>query len=109
MMSLTGDVFRKAQGRITQRIQLGNADYFIKQHTGIGWKEIFKNLILGRLPICSAKNEWQAIHFLQSLAIKTLTIAAYGCRYYNPAKQQSFLLTHALPATESLETVCYAW
>ena len=69
MMALQGEVFREQKGRITQRIKLGDKYYFIKQHHGIGWKEIFKDLFQGRLPVLGAKNEWRAIAALQSLGV----------------------------------------
>ena len=34
---------------------------FIKLHYGVGWREIFKNLLLGRWPVLGAKNEWRAL------------------------------------------------
>ena len=61
LMSLQGETFRHQKGRLTQRIILGGKSYFIKQHTGVGWKEIIKNLSQGRWPVVSAKNEWQAL------------------------------------------------
>ena len=45
IMSLGGESFRHQNGRLAQRIQLGDKSYFIKQHSGVGWKEIIKNLL----------------------------------------------------------------
>jgi len=103
IMQLRGEVFRELENRRTQRILLKGKPYFIKQHFGVGWKEIIKNLWQGRLPILSAKNEWQAISLLHALGVDTLTLVAYGCRGKNPAALQSFLITEALPTTLSLE------
>lgn len=108
-MQLQGEVFREVKERCTQRIALQGQAYFIKQHRGVGWKEIFKNLLQGRLPILSAKNEWQAISRLQSLNVSVPAIVAYGCRGRNPAALTSFLVTEALVDTISLEDFCRDW
>lgn len=108
-MQLKGESFRALEGRRTQRITLAGEDYFIKQHVGIGWKEIIKNLLQGKRPIFSAKNEWQAIQRLQALAVATPYLMAYGCKGLNPARIQSFVLMKALTATISLEDFCCSW
>jgi heptose I phosphotransferase len=74
IMALSGETFRALENRRTQKIVLGGKNYFLKQHFGIGWKEIFKNLFQLRLPIISAKNEWLAIQRLHTLAVPTDTI-----------------------------------
>ena len=109
MMQLRGEVFRELEGRRTQRVMLKTKAYFIKQHFGVGWKEIFKNLVQGRLPVLSAKNEYVAIKHLESLQIPTMTAVGYGCRGYNPASLQSFLLTQELTQVVSLEDYCRDW
>ncbi len=109
IMSLQGEVYRELEGRRTQRITINGKNYFIKQHFGIGWKEIFKNLFQLRLPVTSAKNEWHAIQRLQSLAIPVPEIVDYGCRGHNPAHIQSFLITKELPKNISLEDFCRNW
>lgn len=109
MMAQTGQSYRALENRHTQQIMLANQYYFIKQHFGIGWKEIFKNLFQLRLPILSAKNEWQAIQKARQLKINTLEIEGYGVRGINPARRQSFLITQALTNTTSLEDVCRDW
>lgn len=109
MMALQGERFRQLEGRITQRIHLDEKTYFIKQHFGIGWKEIFKNLLQLRWPVISAKNEWEAIQTLQSLGIATPTIVAFGQRGINPAKLQSFILMEELKPVISLEDLCKTW
>lgn len=45
LMQMPGKAFRDVRGRKTIQIKLGNKSYFIKQHFGVGWAEIFKNLI----------------------------------------------------------------
>ncbi len=108
-MALRGEVYRELENRRTQKIILGGNIYFIKQHFGIGWKEIFKNLFQLRLPVISARNEWIAIQRLHSLNIATLDIVGYGSRGYNPARKQSFLITKELPPHTSLEDLCKDW
>lgn len=109
IMALRGEVFRELENRRTQKITLGGKNYFIKQHFGIGWKEVFKNLFQLRLPVYSAKNEWKAIQKLDALHISTQKIMGYGSRGCNPAKIQSFLITEELPENSSLETLCAHW
>jgi len=109
IMALKGDVFRTIPGRCTQRIQLGNHFYFIKQHRGVGWREIIKNLLQWRLPVVSAKNEWRALHELKKLRVNVPHIVGYGYRGLNPACLQSFLMTRALPRHVSLEDFCGTW
>ncbi|MCX4190753.1 lipopolysaccharide core heptose(I) kinase RfaP [Methylophaga sp. OBS3] len=107
--SITGDVFRDKEGRRTLRFDFQNHSYFLKYHAGIGWQEVFKNLIAFRLPIFSARNEWQAIQFLEKLGLDTMTLAAYGEKGWNPAKRQSFVITDELTKTMSLEWVGEQW
>lgn len=108
-MKLHGECFRHQKGRLTQRVLIGDKYYFIKQHTGVGWKEIFKNLIQLRLPILGAKNEWQAIQKLESLGVPVPKLAAYGQRGLNPASLQSFVLMEEVQPSISLETLCLTW
>lgn len=109
IMALNGDVFRKQKGRLTQRITLGNKHYFLKRHQGVGIKEIIKNLIMLRAPVISAKNEWQAIQKLETLAIKAPKIVGYGERGINPAAKESFVLMEELAPVISLEDFCRDW
>lgn len=109
VMSLRGEKFRELENRCTQKITLGEKNYFIKQHFGIGWKEIFKNLFQLRLPVLSAKNEWLAIQRLNLLKIAVPIVKGYGSQGINPAKIKSFLLTEELPPHISLEFYCKEW
>lgn len=106
---IQGDIFRFKEGRRTLHFDLDQKSYFLKLHEGVGWKEIIKNLIQLRAPIISAKNEWQAIRFLEQHQIDTMTIAAYGERGLNPAKKLSFLITDELTDTISLEHLGEQW
>lgn len=91
------------------RVTLGGHAYFVKQHFGVGWGEIFKNLLTGRLPILGAETEWRAIHRLNELDIPTTPAVAYASRGRNPARQQSFIITRDLGNIVSLETLCADW
>lgn len=109
MMSLEGDVFREVAHRKTLRFMQGGEAYFAKLHSGVGWKEIIKNLLQGRLPVLGATQEWRAIQRLTQLGIPTTPFIGYGRRGLNPAKQQSFIITKALTETISLEDFCRDW
>ncbi len=107
--ALEGDVFRHKEGRKTLRFQAGGKSYFLKYHRGIGWWEIVKNYLQLRAPITGAKNEWQAIRFLEQHGIDTMTLAGYGEKGRNPAEKQSFVITEDLSHTMSLELLGEQW
>lgn len=109
LAELDGEVFRNKEGRRTLRFNLNGRSYFLKYHQGVGWTEILKNLIQGRLPILGARNEWQAIQFLGQHNIDTMTLAGYGETGCNPATRQSFVITDDLTGTMSLEFVGEQW
>lgn len=109
IMALEGEVYRALEGRRTQRIVLGGYSYFIKQHEGVGWKEIFKNLLQLRVPIVSAKNECEAIKRLEKLHVRVPEVVGYGCRGRNPASRQSFIMTRELTDKISLEELGKQW
>lgn len=109
LMALKGDIFRSQKGRITQRVTLGNKTYFIKQHHGVGWKEIIKNLLFGRLPILGAKNEWQALQKLHKLNVLAPGLMGYGERGKNPATRESFVLMEDMTPAISLEDLSRDW
>jgi UDP-glucose:(heptosyl)LPS alpha-1,3-glucosyltransferase len=109
MMNIDGKVYREALGRRTLRFTRGEKDYFLKMHTGVGWGEIFKNIIYLRAPVVGALNEWHGVHRLKDLEIDTMTVSAYGIRGRNPATKHSFIVTEALPTETSLEDFCGEW
>lgn len=109
IMALEGDVFRSIAGRRTLRFTLDGRGFFIKIHNGVGWREIFKNLLQFRLPVTGARNEWRAIKRLEELNIATMKIAGFGERGVAPARLQSFLITDELINTISLEDYCRNW
>lgn len=109
LMSLNGDKFRALEGRLTQRVRIGDHTYFIKQHRGVGWKEIFKNLFQLKLPVLGARNEWQALQVLATWGISAPKAMAYGERGVNPANKESFILMQDLKDTISLEDLGKQW
>ena len=106
---LRGPVFRQLEGRRTFRSEIADRAYFVKIHHGIGWREIFKNLLSGRLPVLGAGNEWRALQRLAALGVDTMRAVAFGERGSNPAGQQSFIITEELAPTVSLEDFCRDW
>lgn len=108
-MQLQGEVFRDMPGRRTLRFELNGNSYFAKLHYGVGWGEIFKNLLTLRLPVVSANTEWRAIKRLDMLGIPTTPAVAYGCRGLSPASLQSFIITEDLGDIVSLEDFCRDW
>lgn len=109
IMHLRGQVFRDVPGRRTVRFEVEGKGYFVKQHFGVGWREIFKNLLTLRLPILSAATEARAIRKLGKLGIPTTPLVAYGCQGTSPASLRSFVVTEDLGDIISLETLCADW
>ena len=109
IMALEGEVFRDVRGRRTIRFESHGRSYFAKLHYGVGWGEIFKNLLTLRLPIVSARTEWDAIHRLDQIGIPTTPAVAYGCQGASPAALRSFIITEDLGDIVSLETLCADW
>lgn len=48
--ALQGEVYRELEGRRTLRTVVAGEGFFVKIHRGIGWGEIFKNLLTAKLP-----------------------------------------------------------
>ena len=109
LLDLRGEVFREVKHRRTSRVEIGGRHYFLKVHRGPGWGEIFKDLFQARLPVVSARTEWEAIEQLQTLGIEAPRIAGKGWRGANPAARESFLLTEELPGMLSLESLLVEW
>ena len=104
-----GKIYRQVKGRTTLQFNFQGNSYFLKFHSGVGWKEIFKNLLQLRLPILGASNEWHAIQRLEELGLDTMSVVAYGRRGLSPATQESFIVTRELENTVSLEDYCADW
>jgi len=109
LCTLDGEVFKRIQNRRTFRIERGGRGFFIKYHQGVGWGEIFKNLTSLKLPVLGAENEWRAIHRLHELGVETMQPVAFGCEGWNPADQNSLLITEELHDCISLEKYCEDW
>jgi len=107
--ALRGEVFRELEARRTLRTEVAGRGYFVKIHRGVGWREIFKNLLSARLPVLGARNEMQAIERLTALGVDTMKAVAYGERGHNPAARHSFIVTEELAPTVSLEDFCRDW
>ncbi|SDZ12496.1 lipopolysaccharide core heptose(I) kinase RfaP [Pseudomonas sp. NFIX28] len=106
---LDGQVYRELEARRTLRTEVAGEGFFVKIHRGIGWGEIFKNLLTAKLPVLGAGQEWQAIQRLHEAGVPTMTAVAYGERGSNPANQHSFIVTEELAPTISLEDFSIDW
>lgn len=103
LMCLQGKAFRDVRGRKTIQVNLNNKSYFIKQHFGVGWAEIFKNLTTLKRPILGAMTEVNAIQKLDAIGIATTPLVAYGQQGGSPASMRSFVMTEDLGDIVSLE------
>ncbi len=106
---LQGEVYRELEARRTLRTEVAGNGFFVKIHRGIGWGEIFKNLLTAKLPVLGAGQEWRAIQRLQQAGVPTMTAVAYGEKGRNPADQHSFIVTEELAPTVSLEDFSINW
>lgn len=108
-MQVKGRVYRDMPGRLTQQVKLAERSLFIKQHFGVGWGEVIKNLIALRWPVVGAETEVDAILACQRAGIDTTPLVGYGVKGQLPPTQQSFLITEDLGDIEPLESYCGAW
>jgi heptose I phosphotransferase len=109
VQGMIGQTVRHKEGRETRRCELPEGVFYRKVHTGVGWREIIKNLLLGRLPVVDASNEWQAIQRLTQLGIDTLEPVAYGNKGGNPARRLSFIVTRELGGVISTAIFTEGW
>lgn len=107
--TVRGDSVRALEQRQTLAFELGGQRYFIKRHRGARWAEIFKNLVQGRLPVISARNEYRALCALDQLGVRVPVPAAYGRRGWLPHMLASFLVTEDVGPHQSLEDLCRDW
>jgi heptose I phosphotransferase len=107
--ALEGKVVRALDGRRTFRTEVAGRGYFVKIHRGVGWGEIFKNLLSARLPILGADNEWLAAQRLAELGVDSLHAVAFGQRGSNPAQRHSFVITEELAPVINLENFTRPW
>ncbi len=106
---LEGEVFRSVKGRRTFRFEMDGRAYFAKTHVGVGWREIFKNLLTLKAPVLGAGNEYRAIQLFERLGVPTMKAVAFAERGRNPARQSSFLITEEIAPAVSLEDYCRDW
>jgi len=106
---LQGKVYRLVKTRRTLQFDLNGKSYFTKIHHGVGWAEIFKNLVQFKTTILGASNEFNAIRKLESLNVGTMNAAAFGKKGWNPAAQDSFIITDDIQNCPSLEDYCKTW
>jgi UDP-glucose:(heptosyl)LPS alpha-1,3-glucosyltransferase/heptose I phosphotransferase len=76
VMRLQGKAFRDVKGRRTIQVKLGEHSYFVKQHFGVGWIEIVKNLMSFKKPVLGAMTEVSAIQQLVTLGIPPRPLVA---------------------------------
>lgn len=76
--STRGHIAKQAHGRKTLRFVAQNQAFYLKTHEGIGWAEIFKNLLQFKRPVLGAEVEWNALHIVRALGINTVTPVGYG-------------------------------
>jgi UDP-glucose:(heptosyl)LPS alpha-1,3-glucosyltransferase len=108
-MALCGHTARATANRRTMRVSIAGKSYFVKQHEGVGWGEIFKNWTSFKRPILGAMTEVRAIHALTQIGIPTTPLVAFGQQGWNPARLRSFLMTEDLGDIISLEELCADW
>ncbi len=106
---LEGKVYRLVKTRRTLQFEFNSKSYFAKIHHGVGWREIFKNLLQFKSTILGASNEFFAIRKLENLNVGTMRIAAFGKKGWNPARQDSFIITDDIQNCISLEDFCRNW
>lgn len=107
--AVEGEIAKAKDNRRVVKFSIAESTFYLKYHQGVGWKEIFKNLLQAKLPVLGAANEWYAIERLKSLNIDTMEALAFGKTGFNPAKQESFLVTRELKETVTLEQFCGKW
>lgn len=105
LWALPGKTYRRTATRRTVRVVLGPSAYFAKLHDGVGWREIFKNLLSFKQPVLGAANEYAACRHLAAHGVPAPAAVAFGRQGWNPATQRSLVLCEALADHASLEAV----
>ena len=106
---LQGELFRDMKTRRTLRVEIDGNGYFVKIHRGVGWPEIFKNLLSGKLPVLGAAQEWRALERLRLAGVPTMTCVAFGERGRDPARRHSFIVTREIAPSVDLEVFARGW
>lgn len=106
---LGGTKYRELAGRRTSRVKLLGGVFFLKRHWGVGWGEILKSLASLRLPVLSARNEFEAARALAAVGVAVPEPVAYAVRGVNPARLDSFVLSESIEPSVSLEDLAQRW
>ena len=106
---LSGEEFRHVKSRRTFRVEIGGRGFFVKHHLGVGWKEIFKDLLQFKRPVTGARGEFEALRRLAALGVPSMECAAFGERFADPAHRESFIITCELKDMVSLEDFTAPW
>ena len=100
---ISGEDYRLVKARRTCRFTAAGKGYFIKLHSGIGYREYFKDLLQGKKPVTGAGQEFAALQHLHKVGVATMQECAFGKTGWNPAYERSFLVTEELMDMCSLE------
>ena len=106
---LRGEVFRSVKTRKTVRFKIDEEVFYLKLHHGITYREFLKNILSFKIPVCGAKNEWNAINRLKQIGVDTMEGVAFGEKGLNPIKKTSFIITKEIAPAISLEDFCKDW
>ena len=109
LWQLQGESYRRAKGRHTLRVVIGERAYFAKRHRGIPWRDAAKELLSLKWPVVGAGREFAACRHLAAHNVPVPVAAAYGWRGWNPATRRSLVLCEALSGYASLEDVARRW
>lgn len=109
LMAIDGQVHRAKEGRRTIGFRRGGRDFFIKQHRGIGWGAILRELVELRKPVLGARDEYVALAALARAGIGAPVPVAFGQRGQDPATLQSFVVTQSLGDAVTLEDLTLDW
>lgn len=106
---MQGRVYRAVAARRTLRVKILGQPFFLKRHHGVGWVEIFKNLLTLRWPVLGAGTEFRAARALSAAGVSVPEPVAYAESGDNPASRESFLLSVAIEPNVSLEELAQGW
>lgn len=107
--ALEGEVYRDVAGRRTLKVDIGQRDFFVKLHSGVGWGELLKNWLTLKRPVVGAFNEFSACAALLECGIPAPVPAAYGQDDRFVTRRNSFVLCEALDDVTSLEDLTDPW
>jgi heptose I phosphotransferase len=108
-VGVSGQTVREVTGRRTLRIDLDGRTFYLKLHTGIGLKELFKNWLSFRQPVFGARNEFKACRYLESCGIRAPIVAAFAQSRGPAWRRRSLVMCDELSGFEDLETLSLRW